>query len=77
MLVFIPVPKNARTTISHANKVMLKILKVRLQQHVNKGLLDRARKGRDQNVDIRWIIEKVKEFPPPTGKKKKSPFPIY
>lgn len=58
---------------------MLKILKVRLQQHVSQELLDRARKGRDQNVNIRWIIEKVKESPPPTGKKKqkKHPFQIH
>ena len=58
---------------------MLKILKARLQQHVNQELLDRVRKGRDQNVNIRWIIEKVKETPPFTPppvhqqKKKKNP----
>ena len=45
---------------------MLKILKARLQQHVNQELLERVRKGRDQNVNIRWIIEKVKETPPLT-----------
>jgi len=56
---------------------MLKILKVRLQQHVSQELLDRARKGRDQNVNIRCIIEKVKESPPPPGKKKKLPFQIH
>jgi len=76
--VFIPIPKkgNARecsdygtiTLISHANKVMLKILQARLQQYVNHELPDVQagfRKGRgtsDQTVNIHWIMEKAREF---------------
>ena len=63
--------KNTQTTaqiarISHASKVMLKILQARLQQYVNCEFSDvRAgfRKGRgtrDQIANIRWIIEKAK-----------------
>ena len=54
--------------ISHASKVMLKILQARLQQYVNRELPDvqaRFRKGRgtrDQIANIRWIIEKAIEF---------------
>ena len=54
--------------ISHASKVMLKILQVRLQQYVNQELPDvqaEFRKGRgtrDQIANIGWIIEKVREF---------------
>ena len=54
--------------ISHASKVMLKILQARLQQYVNRGLPDVQagfRKGRgirDQIANIRWIIEKAREF---------------
>ena len=54
--------------ISHATKVMLKILQARLQQYVNRELTDvRAgfRKGRgtrDQIANIRWIMEKAIEF---------------
>ena len=50
--------------LSHASKVMLKILQVRLQQYLNCELLDaqaRFRKGRgnrDQLANICWIIEK-------------------
>ena len=62
-------PKNAQTTaqlqlISHASKVMLKILQARLQQYENHELPDVQagfRKGRgtgDQIASIRWIIEK-------------------
>ena len=53
---------------SHASKVMLKILQARLQQYMNHELPDvqaRFRKGRgtrDQIADIRWIIEKAREF---------------
>ena len=56
------------TLISHAIKVMLKILQVRLQQYVNCELPDvqaRFRKGRgirDQTANICWIIEKAREF---------------
>ena len=76
--VFIPIPKkgNAKecsdycTTalISHASKVMLKILQTRLQQYVNYELPDiqaRFRKGtgtREQIANIRWIIKKAREF---------------
>ena len=52
--------------ISHASKVMLKILQASLQQYVNRELaLAGFRKGRgtrDPIVNIRWIIEKVREF---------------
>ena len=61
---------NYRTTalISHTIKVMLKILQARLQQYVNCELpdvQDGFRKGRgirDQIANIRWIIEKAREF---------------
>ena len=53
--------------ISHASKVMLKVLQARLQQYVNQELSDvqaRFRKGRrrDQIANICWITEKAKEF---------------
>ena len=54
--------------ISHASKVMLKILQARLQQYVNHELPDAQagfRKGRgtrDQIANICWIIEKTREF---------------
>ena len=54
--------------ISHASKVMLKILQARLQQYVNHELpvvQDGFRKGRgnkDQIANIQWIIEKAREF---------------
>ena len=76
--VFIPIPKkgnpkecsNYRTIalISHASKVMLKILQARLQQYVNRELLDvqagfgKGRGTRDQIASIHWIIEKAREF---------------
>ena len=53
---------------SHASKVMLKILQARLQQNVNCGLPDvqagfrKGRGTRDQIANIRWIIEKAREF---------------
>ena len=66
-------PKNAQTyrtiaLISHASKVMLKILQARLQQYVNCEFPDvqagfrKGRGTRDQTANIRWIIEKVREF---------------
>ena len=63
-------PKNAQTTalISHASKVMLKILQASLQQYVNHELPDVQagfRKGRgirDQIANICWIINKAREF---------------
>ena len=54
--------------ISHASKVMLKILQARLQQYVNHelpGVQAGFRKGRgtrDQIANICWIIEKAREF---------------
>ena len=54
--------------ISHARKVMLKILQARLQQYVNRELPDVQagfRKGRgtkNQIADICWIIEKDRKF---------------
>ena len=53
--------------ISHTSKVMLKILQDRLQQYMNHELPVQAgfRKGRgtrDQMANIRWIIEKAREF---------------
>ena len=54
--------------ISHASKIMLKILQVRLQQHVNEELPNVQvgfRKGRgirDQIANLQWIIEKAREF---------------
>ena len=76
--VFIPIPKkgNAKecsnyhtiALISHASKVMLKIIQARLQQYMNRELPDVQagfRKGRgtqDQIANIRWIIKKAREF---------------
>ena len=54
--------------ISHASKVMLKILQARLQQYVNHELPDvqagfrKGRGTRDQIANIRWIMEKGREF---------------
>ena len=56
------------TLISHASKVTLKILQARLQQYMNRELLDvraRLRKGRgtrDQIANIHWTIEKAGEI---------------
>ena len=75
--VFIPIPKkgNAKegsnyctiALISHTSKVMVKILQARLQQYVNWELPNvqagfRKRGTRDQIANIRWIIEKAREF---------------
>ena len=76
--VFIPIPKKGNikecsnyhtiALISHASKVMLKILQARLQQYANSGLPDvqaHFRKGRgtrDQIANIHWIIEKAREL---------------
>ena len=54
--------------ISHASKVMLKILQARLQQYMNHELPDvqagfrKGRGARDQNANIHWIIKKAREF---------------
>ena len=76
--VFIPIPKkgNAKecsnyptiALISHASKVMLKILQTRLQQYVNRELPDvqagfrKGRGTRDATANICWITEKAREF---------------
>ena len=72
--VFIPIPNkgNAKESsnyptfalISHASKIMLKILQPRLQQYVNHELPDvQAGRGtRDQIANICWIIKKAREF---------------
>ena len=70
--VFIPIPKkgNAKESsnyhtialISYASKVILKMLKARLQQYVNRELPDvqdgfrKGRGTRDQITNVRWII---------------------
>ena len=75
---FIPIPKkgNAKersnyhtvVLISHASKVMLKILQARLQQYVNHDLPEvyvgfrKGRRTRGQIANIHWIIEKAREF---------------
>ena len=54
--------------ISHASKVMLKILQARLQQYMNRELPDvqagfrKGRGTRDQIANIHWIIKKAREF---------------
>ena len=74
--VFISIPKkgNAKeysnystiALISHASKVMLKILQARLQQYMNRALPDvqagfrKGRGTRDQIANIRWIIDKAR-----------------
>ena len=82
-LIFIPIQKKSRAKecakyctivlISHASRVMLKILQTRLQQYMNWELIDvRFRKGfsefrkgrgtRGQIANIHWIIEKARAF---------------
>ena len=54
--------------LSHASKIMLRILQARLQQYVNQEIPDvqaRFRKGRgtrDQIANVHWIMEKAREF---------------
>ena len=76
--VFIPIPKKSNAKecsnyhtialISHASKVMLKILQARLQQYMNRKLPDvpagfrKGRGTRDQIASIHRITEKVREF---------------
>ena len=54
--------------IAHASKVMLKSLQARLQQYVNRELPDvqagfrKGRGTRDQIANIRWVMEKAREF---------------
>ena len=75
---FIPIPKkgNAKECpnyhtvafTSHASKVMLKILHVRLQQYVNQELqhiqagFRKGRGTRDHIANIHWIMKKAREF---------------
>ena len=74
--VFIPIPKKGNAKgcssyctielISHASKVMLKILQARLQQYINHELPDvqaglrKGRGSRDQIANIRWIFKKAR-----------------
>ena len=76
--VFIPIPKKGNgkecsnyytiALISQASKVVFKILQARLQESVNHELPDvqagfrKGRGTRDQIINIRWIIEKAREF---------------
>ena len=76
--VFIPFPKKGQcqkcsnyhtvALISHASKVMLKILHMRLQQYVNRELPDvqtgfrKSRGTRDHIANICWITEKARAF---------------
>ena len=80
--VFIPIPKKGSNycriaLISHASKVMLKILQSRLQQYMNRELpvvqagFRNGRGTRDQIANIHWIIEKSKRVP------QKSVFLLY
>ena len=78
MSILIPILKKGSTkecsnhwtiaVISHASKVMLKILHARLQHYVNGELPDvqagfrRGTGTRDQIVNIHWIIEEAREF---------------
>ena len=78
MSVAIPIPKKSNAKecsnyhtialISHASKVMLKILQARIQQYMNQELADvqsgfrKGRRIRDQIANIHWIIEKAREF---------------
>ena len=76
--IFIPIPKKGNPKecsnyhtiklISHASKVMLKILQARLHQYVNREVPDvqagfrKGRGTRDQIANIRWIIEKQESY---------------
>ena len=76
--VFILIPKKSHAKecsnyhtialISHASKVMLKILQARLQKYMNDEIPDgqagfrKGRATRDQTANILWIIEKAREF---------------
>ena len=85
--VFIPIAKKSNTKecsnyctialISHASKVMLKNLQARVQQYVNCEVPDvqagfrKGRGTRDQIANIRWIMDKAREF------QKKHLFVLY
>ena len=75
---FFPIPSKGKakecsnyhtiTLISHARKVMLKILQARLRQYMNCELPDvqagfrKGRGTRDQIANIHWVIEEAREF---------------
>ena len=77
MSVFIPIPKKGDAKersnyctialISHASKVMLKILQARLKQYMNRELSDvqagfrKGRGTRDQIANTRWTMAKARE----------------
>ena len=77
--VFIPIPKKSNTKeysnyctialLSHASKIMLKILQARLQQYMKYELADvqagfrKGRGTRDQIANIHWIMKKRKRVP--------------
>ena len=81
--VFIPIPKKGNdkecssydtfVLISHASKVMLKIVQARFQQYVNREIpavqarFRKHRGTREQIANIHWIIEKARNY-----RKKKS-----
>ena len=51
--------------MSHASKIMLKILQARLQRYMNREIPTGFRKGRgtrDQIANIHWLIKKAREF---------------
>ena len=58
----------SESEVSHASKVILKILQARLQQYMNRELSDvqdgfrKGRGTRDQIANICWIIEKARQF---------------
>ena len=76
--VYIPIPKKGKgkecskyhtvALISHASKVMLKILQARLPQYMNHEIPDvqagfrKGRRTRDQTANICWIIKKAREL---------------
>ena len=76
--VFIPIPKKGSAEecsnyhtialISHASNVILKILRAKLQQYMNRKLPNiqssfrKGRGTRDQIANIYWIMEKAREF---------------
>ena len=76
--VFMPIPKKGNVKecsnyctialISQASKIMLKILQASLQQYMNRELPDvqagfrKGRGTRDQIANIRWIMEKPRDF---------------
>ena len=76
MSVFIPKKGSAKESsnycttalISHASKVILKILQAKLQQYVNQKVPDvqagfrKGRGTRDKIANIHWVIEKAREF---------------